>query len=107
MSFASHNFPKQQEIESLRACLSEFYELKKINKKENGINPVRWQHNLGPRKHQVQEKKKKKTYYCQYSLGCLNFMHCDFNNFSISHLISIKGASFKSRETAFHALQFH
>lgn len=62
-------------------------------------------YNLGPRKHQLQGGKK--NHSCQYSLGSLNFMHCDFNNFSISHLISIKVASFKSRETAFHALQFH
>lgn len=64
-------------------------------------------HNLGPQNINLREEKKKKTHKCQYSLGSLNFMHCDFNNFSISHLISIKVASFKSRETTFHALQFH
>lgn len=39
--------------------------------------------------------------------GSLNFMHCDFNNLFMSHFISLKLASFKRRETTFHALQFH
>lgn len=100
---ALYNMLKQQQIKSLRHVFQKSINLKKI-RKENSTSPVYYQPQPWSSKHQ---RKGERKHYCQYCVGSLNFMHCDFNNFSISHLTSIKVASFKSGETTFHALQFH